>query len=343
MTGDVSDTSFTSSRLFQSPNDSVLLVDIPRSIEESQVPPGQSPTRRLISAPAATEPFVVPEPRYGDGGARSQAAQVADLMTEAAVDHALNTIVEQHDGPWCLPRILSSSSQEKISGLTQYIPGGAQYVQASLQDSAQDFAGRAPCFDLVVLDPPWPNRSARRRSNKYDTVKDMTEMRQLLSHVPIHSHLAPNGIVAVWVTNKESILDFVLSPGGLFSSWGLQLVSEWTWLKVTSSGDPITPLDSAWRKPWEKLLIASRGDTPKHPNLTLPRVLIAVPDVHSRKPSLRGVFEEILGQEYIGLEVFARNLTAGWWAWGNEVLRFQGIEHWVVDERASHCERRLKS
>jgi len=160
-------------------------------------------------------------------------------------------------------------------------------------------------------------------------------MRELLSHIPVRSHLAPDGIVAVWVTNKESVLDYMLSPGGLFSSWGLQLVSEWTWLKVTSSGEPIMPVDSAWRKPWEKLLIARRADAPTRPALIQPRVLVAVPDVHSRKPSLREVFGNILGQEYMGLEVFARNLTAGWWAWGNEVLHFQGAEHWVVDETAS--------
>jgi N6-adenosine-specific RNA methylase IME4 len=51
--------------------------------------------------------------------------------------------------------------------------------------------------------------------------------------------------------------------------------------------------------------------------------------VHSRKPNLRGLFEELLPERYEALEVFARNLTAGWWAWGDEVLLFQKRECWV--------------
>ena len=44
--------------------------------------------------------------------------------------------------------------------------------------------------------------------------------------------------------------------------------------------------------------------------------------------------EKMTGKEegqYEALEVFARNSTAGWWGWGNEVLKFQGREHWIDD------------
>ncbi len=57
--------------------------------------------------------------------------------------------------------------------------------------------------------------------------------------------------------------------------------------------------------------------------------LSAVPDVHSRKPNLRQLFDEILPPGYAALEVFARNLTAGWWSWGDDVLHFQHTSHWV--------------
>jgi N6-adenosine-specific RNA methylase IME4 len=59
------------------------------------------------------------------------------------------------------------------------------------------------------------------------------------------------------------------------------------------------------------------------------KVIVSVPDVHSRKPNLRGLFEGLLPERYEALEVFARNLTAGWWAWGDEVLLFQRRECWV--------------
>ncbi|KAF7948018.1 hypothetical protein EAE96_009086 [Botrytis aclada] len=63
------------------------------------------------------------------------------------------------------------------------------------------------------------------------------------------------------------------------------------------------------------------------------RIIIGVPDLHSRKPNLRFLFGQLLGsQEYRGLEIFARNLTAGWWGWGNEVLKFQDDGAWACEE-----------
>lgn len=84
------------------------------------------------------------------------------------------------------------------------------------------------------------------------------------------------------------------------------------------------------------------------------RVIAAVPDLHSRKPNLRELFERIIFTQvdsgptttsssishgarslspqvrpYTALEVFARNLTAGWWACGNEVIKFNDLECWV--------------
>lgn len=69
--------------------------------------------------------------------------------------------------------------------------------------------------------------------------------------------------------------------------------------------------------------------------ITTRRVIAAVPDLHSRKPNLKSILENVFFtetgqlQSYSALEVFARNLTAGWWAAGNEVLRFNERECWV--------------
>lgn len=62
------------------------------------------------------------------------------------------------------------------------------------------------------------------------------------------------------------------------------------------------------------------------------KVIVSVPDIHSRKPNLKRVFEEVLPRGYTALEMFARNLTAGWWGWGDEVMKFQGGEYWAQEE-----------
>lgn len=266
-------------------------------------------------------------------------------MATAAAQSALDELRGRYSGLFYLDRICHSAGEkeegvsaddghvdatgdESVEASRIRIPIGAEYLHGSIQDLRQTFVNTAPQFNLVVLDPPWPNRSVRRKKGSYNTAYNLTEIQQLLLSIPVPLHLAPDGLVAIWITNKSSVFDLVTSPRGLFASWGLELVTQWTWLKITSSGEPIFDMESAWRKPWETLLIAKRIGA-KAPSGLKPQVIVAVPDVHSRKPSLRFLFEDVLGRDYAALEVFARNLTSGWWSWGDQVLRFQAAEHWI--------------
>ena len=313
--------------LFASDDRSVILIDTPRSLEESQVPQGGVPDKHIYSAQPLAEPFETPEPKDGLAGMlQSPASQVADLMTAETVRHALEELKNRFHGPFCLPRLVCEGLI--VAGHENpHIPSGAEYLHGSVEALSQSFSDRAPKFDLMILDPPWPNRSARRKTGSYRTARTLPELRQMLDVIPVPAHLAEGSLVAVWVTNKPRILEFLTGSGGVFASWGLELVTEWTWVKVTAAGEPIYDLDSQWRKPWEKLLIAKRLGTTVTPTLK-PKVIFSVPDIHSRKPNLRGLFREFLGDDFAGLEVFARNLTAGWWSWGDEVLLFQGAQNW---------------
>ncbi|KLO95910.1 uncharacterized protein Y057_5446 [Fusarium fujikuroi] len=250
-------------------------------------------------------------------------------MTAETVSSALQDLAStySYSGPFHQDRLVQPQQAPSVSALPPLIPDKAEFLDGSIEAMRDTFHMSAPKFDLVVLDPPWPNRSARRKTDKYATVSNLKEMRNLLLHIPLASHLAPDGLVAVWVTNKHSIHDFLTSPTGLFATWGLEFVTEWTWLKVAASGEPLYDIESTWRKPWEKLIIAKRIGSQK-PEALESKVIVAIPDVHSRKPNLRGLFQDVTGKDCLGLEIFARNLTAGWWAWGNEVLRFQQPEHW---------------
>lgn len=316
---------------YSSPDKGIIILDIPRTLEECQLPSGHETivTRRIRSVEPIAQPFETPEPK--DNGYASQnksaAAQIADLMTTATIQDALEHTYSSFHESYCLPRITDLEDAPNPPS-APFIPENATFLHGSIQELSSQCRESAPKFRLVVLDPPWPNRSVRRKTAGYSTAYNLDEMGQLLSHIPIPSHLSPDGLVAIWITNKPSIIDLLSSPSGLFAQWGLELVTEWTWVKVTASGEPIFDVESAWRKPWEKLLIAKRTGTPTPQGLRS-KTIFAVPDVHSRKPNLRGLFDELLEPGYDALEVFARNLTAGWWSWGNEVLQFQEAHHWV--------------
>ncbi|KAG5920148.1 hypothetical protein E4U42_006286 [Claviceps africana] len=287
---------------------------------------------------------------------QSPAAQIADLMTTASVEAALRALADSYSGPFHLPRLPSPSphssaeqqphsddrddqgdGQDDGGNSNHHSPSCARTLavpeatplHGSIQDLRATFHQTAPVFDLIVLDPPWPNRSARRRSAPYPTARRLAEMRALLTSIPVAEHLARNGLVAVWITNKASIPELLTSStAGVFASWGVELAAEWIWLKITARGEPMYDVSSVWRKPWERILVAKRIGAPTPPRLRS-KVILAVPDLHSRKPNLRGLFGQILGDaHYRGLEVFARNLTAGWWSWGDQVLDFQDGRCW---------------
>ncbi|CAL8398760.1 unnamed protein product [Arctogadus glacialis] len=102
-------------------------------------------------------------------------------------------------------------------------------------------------FDLIVVDPPWENKSVKR-SGRYSSLPS-TQLKQL----PVPLLAAPGCLVVTWVTNKPSLLRFVRDQ--LYPHWGVQVVAEWFWVKVTTAGEYVFPLDSPHKKPYEVLLL----------------------------------------------------------------------------------------
>lgn len=184
-------------------------------------------------------------------------------------------------------------------------------------------------FDFILLDPPWPNRSVRH-AQVYDTLEREKHNHPFHQALPVVSqHLAETGIVAIWITNKPIIRGWVLQS---MNSLGLELYEEWVWIKTTIKGEPVTALNGLWRKPYEILLLFHHHDQiydephelQAYPDVTR-RVIVAVPNVHSQKPCLKELLDPLMPENYRALEVFARNLTVGWWSWGNEVLKFNEV------------------
>ncbi|KAL8807292.1 MAG: hypothetical protein Q9182_000797 [Xanthomendoza sp. 2 TL-2023] len=189
-------------------------------------------------------------------------------------------------------------------------------------------------FDFILLDPPWDNKSVRR-SKTYETpsktdVDPMHILQEMLG-----KHMAPGALVGCWITNNSRVRNAALRA---FDFWGVDLVEEWAWLKTTVHGEPVCDLDGRMRRPYETLLMGRTADvtfdafdniTATQP--TTKRLIVSVPDLHSRKPCLKELIEPMMRDKtsYRALEVFARNLTAGWWSWGDEVLKYNWEAYWT--------------
>lgn len=138
-------------------------------------------------------------------------------------------------------------------------------------------------FGIIVIDPPWPNRSASRQ-NVYETV----ELESLKDYIHINDWAAENCWIFIWITNNPRIRKFVLSA--LLPLWGAKLHGIWYWLKLDPDRPQIliSDLDAAQHKPYEQLLVVKRGNPD---DAKLPRfyALFSIPGSHARKPQLKGL------------------------------------------------------
>lgn len=197
----------------------------------------------------------------------------------------------------------------------------------------QPLVGYGKFFDLIVLDPPWENKSVKR-SGRYSFLPSSQ-----LKRLPVPLLASTGCVVVTWVTNRPSHLRFVKDE--LYPHWGVEMLAEWFWVKVTRSGEYVFPLDSPHKKPYEVLVLGRYRGCGHHSHSSLrktelpmeeQRVIVSVPSaLHSHKPSLSEVLRPYVGADARCLELFARSLQPGWTSWGNEVIKFQHVSYYTVE------------
>ncbi|XP_057681008.1 N(6)-adenine-specific methyltransferase METTL4 isoform X1 [Corythoichthys intestinalis] len=195
-------------------------------------------------------------------------------------------------------------------------------------------------FDVIVLDPPWENKSVKR-SRRYNSLPSSQ-----LKRLPIPNLASPDSLVVTWVTNRPSHLRFVRDE--LYPHWGVEPVAQWFWVKITTDGHFVFPLDSPHKKPYEVMVLGRyRSDAQTSPSemcvgdvapVQDQRLIVSVPStIHSHKPSLAEVLKPYIKGDAKCLELFARSLQPGWTSWGNEVLRFQHSSYFTLTPASQHA------
>ncbi|KAL9542898.1 hypothetical protein MBANPS3_008371 [Mucor bainieri] len=237
---------------------------------------------------------------------------------------------------------------------TYLIPPESSFLMGSMQNSLDQLGahiGKLGGADLIVMDPPWPNKSVQRSSH-YET-QDIYD----LYSIPMQSMISDkDAIVAIWVTNKPKFRNFIINK--LFPSWKLECVSEWLWLKMTTQGECIFPIDSEHKKPYEQLIIGrpiASNNTGNRISMPESHIITSVPSTrHSRKPPLHGMLFSRFRQmsriliclwtdalnvylsnktNLVCVEMFSRCLYPGWISWGNECLKFQHLSFFDKEEQ----------
>ncbi|XP_058533039.1 N(6)-adenine-specific methyltransferase METTL4 isoform X2 [Ochotona princeps] len=218
-----------------------------------------------------------------------------------------------------------------LMGQKYLVPPNSSFLLSDISHM-QPLLNSRKRFDVIVIDPPWKNKSVKR-SHRYSYLSP-SEIKQ----IPIPELAAPNCLVVTWVTNRQKHLRFVKEE--LYPSWSVGMAVEWHWVKITNSGEFVFPLDSPHKKPYEILILGRtqgkmtsslRDAAVGLPPMPHHRVIVSVPcALHSHKPPLAEVLKDYIKPDAQCLELFARNLQPGWTSWGNEVLKFQHVDYFTA-------------
>jgi N6-adenosine-specific RNA methylase IME4 len=179
-------------------------------------------------------------------------------------------------------------------------------------------------FGAILIDPPWPfaTWSARGRNRSADNHYPLMTLEDIAA-LDVGQFARDDCALFVWVT-WPSLPQALM----VIEAWRFKYKTcAFCWTKADASQidmlrDDLTPamgLGYWTRSNSEVCLLATRGK-PKRLHADVRQAIIEPAREHSRKPRIHQRIERLVTGPY--LEMFARQLQAGWSVLGNEVGKF---------------------
>jgi hypothetical protein len=109
-----------------------------------------------------------------------------------------------------------------IDGHRFVVPSAAGFYLGQAEQGVESLVAARVKAGLAVVDPPWPCKS---RGIKYEEMP-----LDALQALEVGSLVHEGGIIGVWVTNNDRLVDFVRES--LLPAWGCRSIATWYWLKV---------------------------------------------------------------------------------------------------------------
>jgi len=177
-------------------------------------------------------------------------------------------------------------------------------------------------YNIIYADPPWHYGSKSAVNNTIGSeIKPLSDhyntmTLQELKELPIKNITKDDAVCFMWVT--DSHLDEALE---IFKAWGFKYKTiAFNWVKTTSKGNYCKNVAPWTMKNSEICLLGVKGTMSKYKQANnIESLVIAERTKHSKKPQeVRNRIELLFG-DLPRIELFARQTSPGWDAWGNEV------------------------
>ena len=176
-------------------------------------------------------------------------------------------------------------------------------------------------YRIIYADPPWSfsSKELQTYGGKRFTSMDkhyVTQSSAWIKSLPVKDIAETDCALFLWSTDAH--LGQAVETVG---SWGFKYITvAFVWEKLTSRGKTAANLGAWTMKNYELCLLGTKGTMLKHKKVNnIYQKVAAERGAHSKKPEqVRKNIEALFGDQS-RIELFARQKTDGWDAWGNEV------------------------
>ena len=171
-------------------------------------------------------------------------------------------------------------------------------------------------YQVIYADPPWNYRVyskkglGRSAESHYPTMS-IEEIRAL----PVGDLADKDCALFLWVT-----MPCLLDGLSALEAWGFTYKTvAFVWVKQNRHADSLFWGMGYWTRSNVELCILATKGRPRRVSAAVHQVIISRIEEHSRKPvEARNRIVQLMG-DVSRIELFARQKTAGWDVWGNEV------------------------
>jgi N6-adenosine-specific RNA methylase IME4 len=173
-------------------------------------------------------------------------------------------------------------------------------------------------YKIIYADPPWSYGDPK--ANRGGAVRHYATMsHQGIKDLPVQEIADTDCALLIWTTMPK-----IKECLEVIESWGFEYrTTAFTWVKRNKKSDGWFWGMGSWTRANPELCFLATRGKPQRQSASVHSVLDARIQQHSKKPDeTRTRITELLG-DLPRIELFAREQTPGWDAWGNETESMQ--------------------
>ena len=171
-------------------------------------------------------------------------------------------------------------------------------------------------YNIIYADPAWHFKNWNKDQEKvlkkvpYPTMND-----EDIKNLPVRDVSEKDCVLFIWVTYPK-LLDGIET----IKRWGFEYKTcAFSWVKQNKKSDGLYMGMGYWTRANNEICLLATKGNPKRISASVRQIILERVREHSRKPDcVRDRIVELCG-DLPRIELFARQKTDGWDAWGNEV------------------------